>query len=149
KDNNIKTLDLRNISIQQFEIIIRYIYGGVVQLENYNASFIFELMIIAYELLFEELAKYLETYLIEVEAQNDIIDNVQPYQQILEKNLWNGIIKRYLSPNRSVLSEIPPLHIALTSTLPNRITEPFSTVINEAHVAEISSWVDKRTNPYS
>ncbi|RIB21000.1 hypothetical protein C2G38_2079435, partial [Gigaspora rosea] len=30
-----------------------------------------------------------------------------------------------------------------------RNTEPFSTVINEAHAAEIASWVDKKENTYS
>ncbi|RIB05253.1 hypothetical protein C2G38_613989 [Gigaspora rosea] len=43
KDNNsIKTINLKNISIQQFEIIIKYIYGGIALLENLDASFNFE-----------------------------------------------------------------------------------------------------------
>ncbi|RIB28884.1 hypothetical protein C2G38_1336271 [Gigaspora rosea] len=67
--NNIKTLNLTNLTIQQFEIIIKYIYGGIVLLENHNALFIFELMLIACEFLFDELAKYLETHLIETKAR--------------------------------------------------------------------------------
>ncbi|RIB00041.1 hypothetical protein C2G38_1366236 [Gigaspora rosea] len=66
--NNIKTINLKNISIQQFEIIIKYIYGGIVLLENLDASFIFELMIVACELILEELVKYLEIFLIESNA---------------------------------------------------------------------------------
>ncbi|RIB20997.1 hypothetical protein C2G38_2177852 [Gigaspora rosea] len=42
--NNIKTLDLKNVTGQHFEIIIKYIYGGIFLLENHNASFIFELI---------------------------------------------------------------------------------------------------------
>ncbi|RIB29213.1 hypothetical protein C2G38_2239046 [Gigaspora rosea] len=267
----------------------RYIYGGNVLLENHNASFIFELMLIAYEFLFDELAKYLEIHLIDnsrkkenlllikvVElvfvflmiarseahwlrlnftrtyqqsfqnnklqelqkwcndivvkypekifnseefnttqenelvslisrddlqmeevkiwnnvikwgiAQNpglssdsknwthenflalkatlqkclphiryfqmssdEVIDNVQPYQQILEKNLWDDITRKFMSPNRQVSSTILPSRKILTPTLPIRNTEPFSTVINEAHAGEIASWIDKKENTYS
>ncbi|RIB12186.1 hypothetical protein C2G38_2201343 [Gigaspora rosea] len=63
--NNIKTINLKNISIQQFEIIIKYIYGGIALLENIEATFIFELMLVAYELI---LVEYLEILLIESNA---------------------------------------------------------------------------------
>ncbi|RIB10114.1 hypothetical protein C2G38_212869 [Gigaspora rosea] len=66
--NNIKTINLKNISIQQFEIIIKYIYGGIALLENLEASFIFELIHVACKLFLEELVKYLETHLIESNA---------------------------------------------------------------------------------
>ncbi|RIB20995.1 hypothetical protein C2G38_2140889 [Gigaspora rosea] len=263
---DIKTLDLKNVSIQQFDIIIKYIYGGIFLLENHNASFIFELMLIAYEFLFDELAKYLETQLIENEAHahwlrlnftriyqkifqnnklqelqkwsndivvkypekffdseefnmiqenalislisrddlqmeevkiwnrviewgiaqkpslpsdsknwthenflalkatlrnclphiryfhisgDEIIDNVRPYQQILEKDLWDDITIKLISPNRQITSTILLPRKILRPTLPTRNTEPFSTVINEAHAAEIASWIDKKENTYS
>ncbi|RIB29217.1 hypothetical protein C2G38_2027897 [Gigaspora rosea] len=257
--NNIKTLDLKNVSVQQFEIIIKYIYGGIFLLKNHNASFIFELMLIAYEFLFDELAKYLETHLIENESHahwlrlnftriyqkifqnnklqelqkwcNDIVvkypekifdseefitiqenalvslisrddlqmeevkiwnnvirwgiaqnpglpsdsknwthgnflalkttlqnclphiryfhiscdevtDNLQPYKQILENDLWDDITRKFMSPNRQISSTILPPRKILN-------TETFSTVINEAHAGEIASWVDKKENTYS
>ncbi|RIB01548.1 hypothetical protein C2G38_2256129 [Gigaspora rosea] len=53
--NNIIRIKLNpNISIQYFEIMIRYIYGGVFSLENLDASSIFDIMIVANELLLEE-----------------------------------------------------------------------------------------------
>ncbi|RIB24647.1 hypothetical protein C2G38_2168066 [Gigaspora rosea] len=263
--NNTKTLDLKNVSIQQFEIVIKYIYGGIILLENNDTSFIFELMLVAYELFFDELAKHLETLLIETESHshwlrlnftriyqkifqnnkpqelqkwcNDIvvkypekifdsedffslqenafvslisrddlqmkevkiwnhviewgiaqnpglpsdpedwpnekflalkttlrnclphiryfqmssdefIDNVQPYQQILEKNLWKDITNKFMSPNRQVSSTILPPRVILTPKLPNRNTDPFSTVINEEHASEIASWVDRKADTY-
>ncbi|RIB03420.1 hypothetical protein C2G38_2225081 [Gigaspora rosea] len=91
--NNIKTLDLKNVSVQQFEIIIRYIYGGVVLLENYNSSFIFELMLIAYELLFDELAKHLETHLIEAEAHWLRLNFTHIYKRIFKNNKLQGLQK--------------------------------------------------------
>ncbi|RIB29316.1 hypothetical protein C2G38_2027830 [Gigaspora rosea] len=65
--NNIKTINLKNVSIQQFEIIIKYIYGGAILLENQDTTFIFELMFIASKLLLEELAKQI-IHLIETKA---------------------------------------------------------------------------------
>ncbi|RIB12030.1 hypothetical protein C2G38_2201794 [Gigaspora rosea] len=84
--NHIKTLYLKNISIQHFEIIIRYIYGGVVLLDNHNSSFKFELMFIAYELLFDELAKHLETHLIETEAHWLRLNFTRIYQKIFQND---------------------------------------------------------------
>ncbi|CAG8743153.1 6058_t:CDS:2 [Ambispora leptoticha] len=154
--NNIKTLDLKHVTKQQFEIII-----------SHNASFIFELMLIAHEFLFDELTKRLETHLIEVEAHwlrlhftsiyqksfqnnklqalqkwypenwtyenflalkttlqsclpliryfqmssHNILNNVQPYQQILEKNLWKDIMKRITNLNNALdqrQHQLPP-----------------------------------------
>ncbi|RIB28875.1 hypothetical protein C2G38_2137128 [Gigaspora rosea] len=236
-------------------------YGGVVLLVNHNASFIFELILIACEFLFDELAKYLETHLIETKAHwlrlnftriyqnifqnnelqklqkwcNDIVakypdkifesenfsslqenvlvslisrddlqmekikiwnlvikwgiaqnpglvsnpknwsnetflslkttlqnilphiryfqmssddinNNVQQYQQILEKDLWNDITKKLMSADRQVSSKILPPRVILAPILPIRNTEP---VINGAHAAEIASWVDKKADIYS
>ncbi|RIB18897.1 hypothetical protein C2G38_1311920 [Gigaspora rosea] len=69
-----------------FNFIQRYIYGGVVLFENHNASFIFELMLIAYEFLFDELAKHLETHLIETEAHWLHLHFTQIYQKIFQNN---------------------------------------------------------------
>ncbi|RIB17547.1 hypothetical protein C2G38_1421991 [Gigaspora rosea] len=82
-------------------------------------------------------------------SSDEVIDNVQPYQQILEKNLWDDITRKFMSPNRQVSSTILPPRKILTPTLPTRITEPFSTVISEIHAAEIASWIDKKVNTYS
>ncbi|RIB28878.1 hypothetical protein C2G38_1336095 [Gigaspora rosea] len=254
-------INLKNFTIQQFEIIIKYIYGGVVLLENHNASFIFELMLIACEFLFDELAKFFEAHLIETKAHwlrlnftriyqkifqnnelqklqkwcNDIVakypdkifesenfsslqenalvslisrddlqmeeikiwnlviewgiaqnpglasnpkswsnesflslkttlqnilphiryfqmssddinNNVQPYQQILDKELWDDITKKLMSADQQLSSKILPPRVILAPILPTRNSEP---VINGAHAAEIASWVDRKTEIYS
>ena len=79
----------------------RYIYG-VILLENHNASFIFELMLIAYEFLFDELAKYLEIHLIKIEAHWLRLHFTQIYQKIFQNNKlqdlqnWcNDIVVKY------------------------------------------------------
>ncbi|RIB24786.1 TLD-domain-containing protein [Gigaspora rosea] len=80
---------------------------------------------------------------------DDIIDKVKPYKKVLEKNLWEDLMQRFLTPNRPVSSIILPPRIISSPILPPRTTEPFSTVISETHAAEIASWVDKKTEVYS
>ncbi|RIB12425.1 hypothetical protein C2G38_2041834 [Gigaspora rosea] len=86
---------------------------------------------------------------------DDIYEYVHLYKKILEKALWKDVKMRLLSPNKPVASKILPPRTILTKKLPTRTNEPFSTVINEIHLAEISSWIDKRevkcfteNNPY-
>ncbi|RIB17293.1 hypothetical protein C2G38_1444008 [Gigaspora rosea] len=67
--NGIIKIDLKpHISIQQFELIVKYIYGGFVSLENLDTQFIFDLILVANEFLLDELVGSLETYLIESKA---------------------------------------------------------------------------------
>lgn len=45
--NNIKTIHIRNVSIQHFKLIIKYIYGGTILLEIIDEPFISELMLVS------------------------------------------------------------------------------------------------------
>ncbi|RIB25348.1 hypothetical protein C2G38_2031101 [Gigaspora rosea] len=82
-------------------------------------------------------------------SAEDIIDNVRPYQQILEKDLWDDISIKLMLPNRQVASIILPPRTISSPKLPTRITESFSLIINEAHAAEIASWFNRNDNTYS
>ncbi|RHZ83843.1 hypothetical protein Glove_87g85 [Diversispora epigaea] len=273
-ENHIKTIIKPNISAQIFEIILKYVYGGIVDIENSNTKTIYELMVNANELELKELSRKLESYLIESKASwlrthfspvyrsifggnefedlkkfyNDIIvkypnlifesedftslqetalisilkrddlkveeikiwdyvikwgiaqnptlpanlkewsnenfealkitlqqclpliryfhipgediwKKVQPYQKILEEQLWDDMIQHSKSPNKSVNSLVLPARIISTPELPSRTistpelpsreNEPFSTIINKEHVAELSSWVDRKSTTYS
>ncbi|RIB03422.1 hypothetical protein C2G38_782384 [Gigaspora rosea] len=80
---------------------------------------------------------------------DEVIDNLRPYKNILEKNLWEDISIKFMSPNRQISSKILPPRVILTPKLPSRNTEPISTVIDESHAAEIASWIDKKDIMYS
>ncbi|RHZ77712.1 hypothetical protein Glove_174g47 [Diversispora epigaea] len=265
--NNIKTIDKRNISDQIFDIILKYIYGGIIELENAKTGFIFDLMMVASEFELEELFKKLETLLIETKSSwlkshfsqvyhsifskdnfkalekfcNDIIvkhpslifdaedfnslqesalvsllkhDNLQlkevkiweytikwgiaqnpdlptnleewtnknftalksslqqclpyiryfqipgadlwskirPYKKILDKQLWEDLKQYFFTPDQPVKSNVLPPRTVLVQELPARIKEPsklFSTIITYEHVAEISSWIDRKSGIYS
>ncbi|RIB30728.1 hypothetical protein C2G38_1423265 [Gigaspora rosea] len=82
-------------------------------------------------------------------SNDDIIEHVQPYHQILGKNLWDDILKKLNTPNQIISTIILPPRVILTQNLPHRVTVPFSTVINEDHAAEIASWVDNKADTYS
>ncbi|RHZ48355.1 hypothetical protein Glove_552g4 [Diversispora epigaea] len=272
--NYIKTIIKPNISVQIFEIILKYIYGGIVNIEDMGTKIIYELMIIANELELKELSRKLENYLIESKASwlrnhlslvrhsifdgnefeglekfyNDIIviypslifeskdftslqetalisilkrddlkveeikiwdhvikwgiaqnptlsadskewsnenfetlkitlqqclpliryfhipgeviwEKVKPYKKILEEELWDDIIQHSISPNKSVTSIILPARIISNPELPSEITstpellprlnESFSSIIDKEHVAELSSWIDRKSTIYS
>ncbi|RHZ83852.1 hypothetical protein Glove_87g109 [Diversispora epigaea] len=273
-ENGIKTIIKPCIPAQIFEIILKYIYGGTIDIENSDTKTIYELMINANELELKELSRKLESYLIESKASwlrthfsliyrsifginefedlkkfyNDIIvkypnlifesedftslqetalvsilkrndlkakeikiwdyvikwgiaqnptlpadsnewsnenfealkltlqqcllliryfnissednlEKVKPYKKILEEQLWNDIIQLSMSPNKPVNSpilparnfstpELPARNLS-TPELPSRMNEPFSTIINREHVAELSSWIDRKSTIYS
>ncbi|RHZ75516.1 hypothetical protein Glove_213g203 [Diversispora epigaea] len=266
-ENHVKTIIKPNISAQIFEIILKYIYGGIVNIENIETKIIYELMIVANELEFKELSEKLESYLVESKASwlrthfsriyrsifdsnkynefkglnqfyNDIIskhpnlifesedftslqeaalisilerDNLQleeikiwdyvikwgiaqnptlptnleewseenfktlkvtlqqslpliryfhisekdvweklkPYRKILGTQLWDDLYQQRLFPNQPVKSLVLPARIISNPELPQRINELISTIISEEHVAEISTWIYRKSTIYS
>ncbi|RHZ87665.1 hypothetical protein Glove_33g193 [Diversispora epigaea] len=67
-EKNIKIIIKPSISSKIFDVILKYIYGGIVNLEKVEARFIFDLMLIANEFELVELSNKLETILIEDKA---------------------------------------------------------------------------------
>ncbi|RIB26955.1 hypothetical protein C2G38_2138053 [Gigaspora rosea] len=84
-------------------------------------------------------------------SSDDIVENVQPYQQILEKNLWKDISRKFMGSNRQQITStiLPPRKILQKSPLPPRVPpkyrkpeppqlkEPFSMIINESHAVKL------------
>ncbi|RHZ72464.1 hypothetical protein Glove_242g87 [Diversispora epigaea] len=67
-EKNTMMINKSSISAQIFDVILKYIYGGIVNLENIETRFIFDLMLIANDFEFEELANKLEILLIETKG---------------------------------------------------------------------------------
>ncbi|RHZ87546.1 hypothetical protein Glove_33g91 [Diversispora epigaea] len=67
-EDNIKIITKPSISAKIFEVVLKYIYGGVVNLEKVETRFIFDLMLIVNEFELIELSNQLETILIEDKA---------------------------------------------------------------------------------
>ncbi|GET00936.1 hypothetical protein GLOIN_2v1877698 [Rhizophagus clarus] len=68
-DNVLSHIKLPNISAEIFQIILKYIYGGILSLEEQDTSNIIKIMIAADELLLQEVVDYLQNYLIENEFE--------------------------------------------------------------------------------
>lgn len=71
----------------------------------------------------------------------DIFDKVQPYHRILDPKIWDDIVRRLSDPDSSMssVSAFPQINQLQLS----------SNIITKEHVAEISSWIDKRSSPYN
>ncbi|RIB22554.1 hypothetical protein C2G38_2295066 [Gigaspora rosea] len=81
-----------------------------------------------------------------------LLKKVKPYHNILEKNVWDDILAKYLAPNIPITSLILPPRKKATVQLPSRkvsIIIPSSSIITLEHVAEVSSWIDRRSKIYN
>ncbi|RHZ83543.1 hypothetical protein Glove_91g144 [Diversispora epigaea] len=67
-ENNIKMIIKSSISTKIFNVILQYIYGGIVDLENCETRFIYNLMLAADGFELEELTNKLEILLIETKG---------------------------------------------------------------------------------
>ncbi|RHZ75486.1 hypothetical protein Glove_213g75 [Diversispora epigaea] len=84
-ENNIKTIIKSSVSAQIFDIILKYIYGGIVDLVNVETRFIFDLMLAANEFELDELTNKLETLLIDTKASW-----LKTYFSHIYRNILNG-----------------------------------------------------------
>ncbi|RHZ87587.1 hypothetical protein Glove_33g38 [Diversispora epigaea] len=67
-ENNIKIITKPSISSKICDTILKYIYGGIINLEKVETRFIFDLMLIANEFKLAELSNKLEAILIQDKA---------------------------------------------------------------------------------
>ncbi|RHZ59332.1 hypothetical protein Glove_364g37 [Diversispora epigaea] len=82
----------------------------------------------------------------------EIYYKIRPYKKILDKQLWEDINQHMVDPDRPVKSVILSARSVIVTELPPRANEPkipFSTIISEEHAAEISTWIDHKTTPYT
>ncbi|RHZ44224.1 hypothetical protein Glove_750g42 [Diversispora epigaea] len=94
-DNNNKIITKPNISAQIFEIILKYIYSGIINTENMDTSTLVELMTVANELDFDGLSEKLENYLIEFKASWLRIHFTFVYHSIFKNNAFLNLEKFY------------------------------------------------------
>ncbi|RIB09361.1 hypothetical protein C2G38_2209118 [Gigaspora rosea] len=75
----------------------------------------------------------------------EIVAKVKPYRQILGLNLWDDISTRFMAPNAPITSTILPARKKIPVQLPVREVHfvNSSSIINDEHFAEISSWIDR------
>ncbi|RHZ60543.1 hypothetical protein Glove_352g29 [Diversispora epigaea] len=75
----------------------------------------------------------------------DALKKIKPYKKILDKQLWEDLTQYFIAPDQPVESIILPPRTTFAQELPTRTTKPISTIITYEHVAEISSWIDRKS----
>ncbi|RHZ51831.1 hypothetical protein Glove_469g36 [Diversispora epigaea] len=80
-------------------------------------------------------------------SNEDVVEKIYPYQQLLEQQLFSDINKKLITPAKPITSNVLPPRKILKATLPTRIPFP-SNIINKEQALEISSWIDKNETPY-
>ncbi|RHZ48316.1 hypothetical protein Glove_553g49 [Diversispora epigaea] len=83
-------------------------------------------------------------------SNENIIENLFPFQQILDKKLMTDILKYSMTPDKPITSTILPPRKIVTNQLPNRgyTFQIISLIITNEHAAEIASWIDKKEVTY-
>ncbi|RIB11995.1 hypothetical protein C2G38_2042211 [Gigaspora rosea] len=97
-DKNVKTIKQSNVSVKVFDIIIKYIYNGIISLEKVDAPIVFELLIASNEFGLEELVNHVQRFLLENHAFWLCLNFSRVYQASLKSNLQQfckNIIARY------------------------------------------------------
>ncbi|PKC64940.1 hypothetical protein RhiirA1_536708 [Rhizophagus irregularis] len=88
-DGTIGTLThikLSNISPEIFQIILKYIYGGKLSLEEFDASYIVKILVAASELSLQELIPHTQSFLINNQADWIEQNFIQIYQTSFESD---------------------------------------------------------------
>ncbi|RIB16443.1 hypothetical protein C2G38_2189900 [Gigaspora rosea] len=68
KKNNIIKIELPYVTVESFNIIIKYIYGGLISLEDFEPVAILDLLVRVNFFMLTELVDYIQNYLIENNA---------------------------------------------------------------------------------
>ncbi|RHZ60884.1 hypothetical protein Glove_350g106 [Diversispora epigaea] len=109
-DDFVKVLKLPKISVKVFNVIIKYVYGGIISLEKLENSVIFELLIASNELELDELINHLQTHLVYNNASWLRLNFAQVYQTsyqvknfVIIQEFYNDIIAKH--PNTIFESE--------------------------------------------
>ncbi|RHZ51430.1 hypothetical protein Glove_478g9 [Diversispora epigaea] len=82
-------------------------------------------------------------------SNEDVIEKIHPYQQLLEHQLFSDINIKLITPNKPISSIVLPPRNILNTILPTRITSIplFSNIITNEHALEISSWINRKKIP--
>ncbi|EXX68452.1 uncharacterized protein OCT59_021093 [Rhizophagus irregularis] len=92
-DETLTHIKLTNISPEIFQIILKYIYGGKLSLEEYDASHVVKIMVAASELSLQELIPHSQSFLIDNQA-NWIEQNfISIYQTSFEKKTLISLLR--------------------------------------------------------
>ncbi|GES93607.1 hypothetical protein GLOIN_2v1882540 [Rhizophagus clarus] len=97
KNNGLIYIKLPNILPEIFQIILEYIYGGILSLDGHDAPDFLKILATADMLHLQELVNYLQKYLIENKSEWDDL-------QMKEIEVWEHVLKWGLAQNPTLIS---------------------------------------------
>ncbi|UZO02621.1 uncharacterized protein OCT59_021100 [Rhizophagus irregularis] len=127
-DGTLTHIKLPNISPEIFQIILKYIYGGKLSLEEFDASYIVKIMVAANELSLQELIPHSQSFLIDNQA-NWIEQNFVLMPAALQT--IQTISSESVNSNKQIesISNVDSINID-------------SIIITTQHAELISKWID-------
>ncbi|GET02107.1 hypothetical protein GLOIN_2v1868410 [Rhizophagus clarus] len=90
-------IKLPNISPEIFQIILEYIYGGILSLNGQDTLNFLKILAAADKLCLQELVNYLQKYLIENNSEDDL--------QMKEIEIWEHVLKWGLAQNPTLIPD--------------------------------------------
>ncbi|GBC11615.2 hypothetical protein GLOIN_2v1868421 [Rhizophagus irregularis DAOM 181602=DAOM 197198] len=137
-------IKLPNISPEIFQIILEYIYGGIISLNMNDASDFIKVLAAADKLHLQELVNYLQNYLIE---NKEFSQKVRPYQKLFDQQLYEELLNSYLDPG-SVSNDniLRPRNIKINEIkiINSQIID--SKIVDSNIISTVSKRIDKMTN---
>ncbi|CAB4416969.1 unnamed protein product [Rhizophagus irregularis] len=107
-DDKLTNIKLPNISPNIFQIILKYIYGGILNLDGIDPIDVINLLIAAESLKLQEIVNYLQSYFIENETnwKKSLISLIKRNDlKVEEIDVWDHVLKWGLAQNPSLLPD--------------------------------------------
>ncbi|CAB4381168.1 unnamed protein product [Rhizophagus irregularis] len=132
-------LEKPNIRPKVFKVILRYLYGGVLELKDFpdfDETSLIEILKMD-ELGIEEVNIWKNVIRFFVISPQDFCQHVKPYEKLLDKEHYDDILQSHLNTDwRPSIRPVLPKRI-----FPQKSIE--SEIINKQQAAIIASWIDK------
>ncbi|GBC11714.2 hypothetical protein GLOIN_2v1877169 [Rhizophagus irregularis DAOM 181602=DAOM 197198] len=128
--NNLVHIRLPNISPEIFQIILKYIYGGFLSLNEQDTSDILKILAAADELCLQELIDYLQGFY--CLSSQEFVRKVRPYKKLLKHQLYENLVNSYMDPDNGQNENILfPRNIKINSR-----------IVDLRIISIISRWID-------
>ncbi|CAB4399515.1 unnamed protein product [Rhizophagus irregularis] len=139
KSTKKNTFNIPNITPTIFEMVLKYIYTGELDLTNHLGENILGLLVASDELLLEELVIHVQEYLIEEQApwvQKNLVQ-IRPYKTVIPDNIYDEIEEYYFKRVQPKTINLTPRKKAIESNL-----------IKPKLANIITSWIERKDEKY-
>ncbi|CAG8618699.1 20872_t:CDS:2 [Dentiscutata erythropus] len=149
KDGNVTILEKPNVSPKIFQLLLKYLYTGVINFDSLDGTIVLQVLIAADELYLDSLLNRVDNHLIRKHAEflrkdpGQILQIIFKYEPCSKfRDLCLKTISFHLDPNDESISKSLPPRCLQSLPLFN------SLIINQKHFSIITSWIEKQDSNY-